>query len=342
MLRKRRGVLFISLGLVIFVVYLALANPLEALREIGQINVGLFLVAVVIDDVGLILFSVSWYLILRGMNVEVRVWEAIQATFVSLFVVLIVPLPVGSEIIRGYLVRNKKNAGIGKAVASVLVHKSMYNVSFGVIVTLAAVIVTTVYGGNIPMSNGFILFVVLFAASSSLVFAAILDTRMLRWVISHSPSWLRSRLFDHLDDPRLGLDGYGSFVDEIGEAMAALKSRVAINIVAFLMLALEWSIGSITTYFVALSLGRSINIWEIVLIYAVVEFIQQLNLIIPGGLGIVDAGLTGAFVFLGVPLSLAVAISLMTRLVTHWQEFVIYGVASIHYGYREALKEYLG
>jgi uncharacterized protein (TIRG00374 family) len=340
-LRKRRGVLFISLGIIIFVVYLALANPLEALQNIGHINVTLFLTALVVDDAAPLLFAVSWYVILRGMNVEIRVSEAIQATFVSLFVVFIFPLPVGSEIIRGYLVRNKKNAGVGKAVASVLVHKSLYNVSFGAVITLAAIIVTTVYGGSIPMGGTFILFVVLFAAGSSFVFAAILDTRMLRWVIAHSPSWLKSRLFDHVGDPRLGLDGYISIVDEIGKAVTELKSKAANNIVAFLMLAMGWSVGSITTYLVALSLGRSINIWEIVLVYAVVEFIQQLNIIIPGGLGIVDAGLTGAFVLLGIPLSLAVAISLMTRLVTHWQEFVIYGVASIHYGYRESLKEYL-
>lgn len=55
-----------------------------------------------------------------------------------------------------------------------------------------------------------------------------------------------------------------------------------------------------------------------------------------------DAGLTGAFVLIGVPLSLASAISLLTRLATYWLEFVLAGSVSICYGYEELLKEYPG
>ena len=73
----------------------------------------------------------------------------------------------------------------------------------------------------------------------------------------------------------------------------------------------------------------------------VIEFIQQLNILIPSGLGVVDAGLTGAFVIVGVPLSLASAISLLTRLATYWFELVLCAVVSFRYGYRESLKEYI-
>lgn len=125
-------------------------------------------------------------------------------------------------------------------------------------------------------------------------------------------------------------------IEEIGEAVEALKSRMKLNVVAFLMVAFQWSTGSITAYLVAISLGRRIDFWVIVVIYAVVEFIQQLNIVIPGGLGVIDAGLTGAFVLVGVPLSLASAISLLTRLATYWLKVVLCGFVSIHYGYRES------
>jgi len=55
----------------------------------------------------------------------------------------------------------------------------------------------------------------------------------------------------------------------------------------------------------------------------------------------VDAGLTGALTVVGVPLSVAAAISLLTRLATYWLELVICGVVSLRFGYREALKDYL-
>jgi uncharacterized protein (TIRG00374 family) len=86
-------------------------------------------------------------------------------------------------------------------------------------------------------------------------------------------------------------------------------------------------------------LGYRIDFWVIILIYAVIEFIQQLNILIPSGLGIVDAGLTGALLILGIPLSDASAISLLTRLATYWFELVLCGLVAINYGYKEVLRE---
>ena len=79
----------------------------------------------------------------------------------------------------------------------------------------------------------------------------------------------------------------------------------------------------------------------VVLIYAVIEFIQQLNILIPSGLGVVDAGLTGAFILIGVPMETASAISLLTRLATYWFELVLCGLVSFQFGYREALRDYI-
>jgi uncharacterized protein (TIRG00374 family) len=95
----------------------------------------------------------------------------------------------------------------------------------------------------------------------------------------------------------------------------------------------------VTTYLVALSLGVPLSIWVVILIYGVVEFIQQVNVVVPSGLGVVDAGLTGALVVTGIPLSLAAAISLLTRLATYWLELVVCGLVSLRFGYREALRD---
>jgi len=295
-LRKRRGLLLTTLGLILFIVYLAFSNPFKVLLGVGRFNFGLFLLSVLINYLGLVLFAVSWYILLRG----------------------------------------------GKAIASVLVHKAMYNISFGFLIALAATIITTFYGASIPIRGDLLWFVILFSVGSSLLFAAILDQRLLRLIYRHSPSWIRSRLFDRLCNQKLGLNNFDAVIDEIGKAVKALKSRIGLNFLALMGIAFHWSTGSLTAYLAALSLGLQINFWFIVVVYAIVEFIQQLNVIIPGGLGIVDAGLTGAFVLMGIPLSVASAISLLTRLATYWLEFVLAGFVSIHYGYKESLKEYLG
>jgi uncharacterized protein (TIRG00374 family) len=342
MLGGKRGLALTSVGLVLFIAYLVYSNPLDALMQLEGFDVGLFLLSILINDVGLLLFAVSWWVLLRAMGVGVRLSEAVQATFISLFVVWMFPIPIGSEFIRAYLVRDKGNSGSGKAIASVVIHKTMYNISFGAIIALAAVVLTLIYGVEIPLRGDLLGLVLVFSIGSSVLFVVILNTRALRWLYGHSPSFIRDRLAYSVDDSRLGLGGFDSLVDEIGSAVSSLRPKLIHSAVAFAMVAFQWSTGSITAYLISLSLGHPVDFWLIVIIYAMVEFVQQFNIFIPGGLGVIDAGLTGAFVLVGVPLSMASAISLLTRLVTYWLEVVLAGFVSFHYGFRESLKEYLG
>jgi uncharacterized protein (TIRG00374 family) len=96
------------------------------------------------------------------------------------------------------------------------------------------------------------------------------------------------------------------------------------NLLSIILIGFHWSTGAITAYMVSISLNEPINFWVVVLVYSVIEFIQQLNFIIPSGIGIVDAGLAGALVVVGVPLQVAGAISLLTRLATYWFEFSVW------------------
>jgi len=82
-------------------------------------------------------------------------------------------------------------------------------------------------------------------------------------------------------------------------------------------------------------MGVYLEFWMTIFIYASIEFVQQLNWFIPSGLGVVDAGLTGALVLSGVPLSLAAAVSLLIRFATNWIELLLYAPIAFNYGYRE-------
>ena len=51
------------------------------------------------------------------------------------------------------------------------------------------------------------------------------------------------------------------------------------NILSLLLVGFHWSTGAITAYMVAVSLEYRISFWVILLIYAVIEFIMQLNIL---------------------------------------------------------------
>ncbi len=338
MLKGKRGLLLTSLGLVIFVAYLAYSNPFSVLMELGRFDPWVFALAVLVNYVGLFFFSASWYLLLRALNVGVSIWEAVQAMFVSLFVVWLVPIPVGTEIIRAYLVKDEENSDMGKAIASVVVHKAYYNIAFGALIAIAALMVTVFRGEAIPVRSELVFFVILFAAVSSVIYGLFLNPGLLLGVYERSPGWVRRNLFDRMVDSRMRERGFPAVIEEIDSAVSSLMAQPLNNLLSILMVAFHWSTGSLTAYMVSLSLGSPIDFWAIVLVYALIEFIQQLNIFIPGGLGIIDATLTGAFVLLGVPLSMASAISLLTRLATYWFEVILCALVSFRYGYKESVE----
>jgi uncharacterized protein (TIRG00374 family) len=340
-LRRKRGLLLTSLGLVIFVAYLAYSNPFSVLLEFGRFDPWTFALAVLVNYAGLFFFSASWYLLLRVLKVGVSIWESVQAMFTSLFVVWLVPIPVGTEIIRAYIIKDEENSDMGKAIASVVVHKAYYNIAFGLIIALAALMVTVFRGGSIPVRPELVFFVIVFAAASSLIYGLFLNPDLLMRVYDWSPGWVKGNVFDRMVDSRMRERGFPAVIDEIDSAVNSLMAQPLDNFLSILMVAFHWSTGSLTAYMVALSLGTHIDFWVIVLIYAVIEFIQQLNILIPSGLGIIDASLTGAFVLLGVPLSLASAISLLTRLATYWFELILCALVSFRYGYKESIKDFM-
>ncbi|MCW4048457.1 MAG: flippase-like domain-containing protein [Candidatus Bathyarchaeota archaeon] len=335
--RSRWSTVFTVIGIIIFAAYLAYTNPFTVLTEAGRFNAWIFTGAVLLNWVGLVFMAASWHVLLNILGVKASLWASVKRTFISMFVVWMFPVPSGVEIIRAYLVKDEEGSNMGKAVSSVIVSKVYYFISFGVLITLAAVVVTFIQEGGIPVRPELVWFVVLYALANSVLFGVILTPRLLSYVYDASPGWARRYIFDRVYTPELGSGGFPEFIDEIHKAVTVMQESPLENLLSLLLIGFHWSTGAITAYLVSYSLGHPIDFWVLVLIYAVIEFIQQLNILIPSGLGVVDAGLTGAFVVIGVPLSLASAISLLTRLATYWFELVLCGAVSLVYGYREAV-----
>lgn len=338
-LANRKALALTLFGVALFVTYLVWANPFAAFAEVGSFNLGIYLIAVAVDQIGLLFFAASWYLILRAMKVKISLRGATQLTFTSLFLGWLAPLPLMTEMVRAYLVKDKSDSNIGKGLSSVLVHRAYYNIAFGLIIGVT-VFATLASGREIPINPEVSWFLTFFALVSAVIFGLSLNTRVLRYVYGRSPAWVRRNVFDRLHDPESGVEGFGPVIDDIGSAVANLKAEMGYNLLAFGMLLFHWSAGSITAYLSAEALGVHVEVSTVVFAFAIVEFLQQMNFFIPSGLGLLDAGLAGAFVLAGVPLSTAAAISLLTRLSTYWFEIIVCAPVAMRFGYKEFLSKY--
>jgi len=341
LVRSRKSLILLLVGVALFVAYLALSNPFAAFAE-THFDAPTYLLAIAIDYVGLLAFTASWYTIVALLDVGIGPMEAIQVMFTSMFVGWLAPIPLNTEIVRAYLIRGKKNSNMAKAVASVLVHRAFYNLAFGAIIGFTTFFVVFLNHGAIPIQKEVVTFLLMFALFSAAVFSLVLNPKILKAFYYRSPVWVRRNIINRLLGGEASSEGFDGFVTDLESVHTSMRARWGMCIISFGLVALHWVLGAVTTYVVALSMGVHLELWVAVFIYAIVEFIQQLNWFIPSGLGIVDAGLTGAFVITGIPLSLAAALSLLTRFATNWVEIILYTPITITYGYKELLKDYPG
>jgi uncharacterized protein (TIRG00374 family) len=334
----KRRLAFTTLGAIIFIAYLAYTKPFSVLFQVGVFDLLIFILAIAINYLGLFFLAYSWHILLKIMDVKISLLKSIRVTFFSMLVVWMFPIPSGVEIIRAFLVKDEEGSNIGKAVSSVVISKVYYFISFGVLITLAAAVVTFIRGAAIPVNPVYIWFVVIYALTNTVIFMIILTPNILKKIYEKSPKTLKEKIFDKLYNPAINSLGFIGFVDELEISLGLIREKPLLNLISLLMVTFHWSTGSITAYLVASSLDFPISFWNIVLIYAVIEFIQQLNIIIPSGLGIVDTTLTAAIHLSGVPLATASAISLLTRLATYWLELVLCAFTTLQENYSEAIK----
>jgi uncharacterized protein (TIRG00374 family) len=331
---------FTIAGIFIFSIYLAYTNPFKVLTEVGKFNPTIFALAIGVNYVGLFFLASSWHILLLCLDIKSGLWKSIQVSFVGLFVVWLLPFPSGFDIVRAYLIKDDNGGNWGKAISSVVVNKVYYFLSFGIMISIGALIVKFINNLAIPIQSEFIWFTVLYAVVNTAFFLVILSPNILRKFYKICPYWIKSKLSNRIYSEEYGLEGFNEFIQEIEDSIKILRKSPLKNLLSLILIGFHWSTGAITAYMVAYSLNHPVDFWVIILIYAVIEFIQQLNIFIPSGLGIVDAGLTGAFVIIGVPLNIASAISLLTRLATYWFELLLCGLVSIQFGYKEALSKY--
>ena len=335
---KHKTLIFSTVGFIIFFSYILAINPFKVFTEIRKVDYALYALAVFVDLLGVIFFGLAWHILLRGIGVEIKVKESVGATLFSLFTVALIPIPMGSELIRIAYAKEKKNSNSGKALTTVLVHRIMYNLAFMLMITFAIFMVKVAYGYSLPVESRIILSLMGFAGGCIVAFMVALNAKLLRKLYkkyqNRIENYIKRYILKYASN--LDINNFENVFDEIEETMTKLgknKFRVAL---AFVMISFHWSTGALTTYIVAKALDYPLSFWLLVAIYAVIEFIQELNIVIPGSIGIIEPSLTMVLMAVGVPLHISAAITILTRLATYWIEKLFCGLVSIYYGFTRA------
>jgi uncharacterized protein (TIRG00374 family) len=331
--------IMLIVGAVIFVIYLYLADVTQIVATILSLDLRIALTAILIDLTCIGLFVLGWYLLLKNPGMSFK--DCFEIVLVSIFGDLMIPTAsISGEFFRVSLTVKRGRIQISEATASVLLHRILLALTFGVV--LLASIFNLVVDQTAPVAEIYALGVLAIfdlafgMAAMYMALRADLFERNVEKLAIKIGGFLR-RFRPKYDPERLResvLGGFRTFV----QAIKSVKPYTLV--LSFLVLTARWFLIAMIPYIMFISLGRPVSYWVVLGVTVFVSMVQMIPIGIPGMVGVMEVSMTAFFMGFGIPPALAASATILTRLVIFWFELVISTFAASLQGVRGLMMSY--
>jgi uncharacterized protein (TIRG00374 family) len=302
---------FISLGLMVFLLYKFLSNPVDRallVTTLTTANYGYLLVAVLLFMFAIFTNAVKWYVLLKAQGIPVPLGAVANYTFVGFFFNNFLPANIGGDIMRGYgLARYTERSA--EAAVSVVVDRIIGLAAFMFTAVVSAIIAVNLARDgalNDPTVMRNLRYVELLAMAGMAIIAAgfaVLLSERLRQLVGRLFEW---RLLNPLAPLYQRISGaFGAYRHQY----SALGWAFAIGVVTVLVT------GLIDVVIVA-ALHGQVNPIYIFLFNPIIAILLIAPISI-GGLGTGSVLYVYFYGLVGVPQTLAFALSLVKQLVVY-------------------------
>ncbi|ABM80939.1 lysylphosphatidylglycerol synthase transmembrane domain-containing protein [Hyperthermus butylicus] len=285
-----------------------LSESLRIMLNADHRYVGLAFVSYIVS---VLLYALRWSFILSRMGVRFPVKDSFLGYLMGFLVNNITPsMRAGGEVIRVTYAYLQTKAPIPTIVNSIVFERVVEAIPVAVIAVVA--LTGELAAGDLPLG---------------IVFALIL---IVVGVFVGVKYW--DRILEYIADKFRAREKL-----QLGNSVGLSKllgDRVAV-IVSALLSSGVWLLDVARFYFIAVAVGWDTSVYRIVLA-SVMYLVIGLVAFTPGGLGIVEGGLTAVFTALGAPASTALAIVMVERLISYVFASLLGGLAVAIGGGRQA------
>jgi uncharacterized protein (TIRG00374 family) len=282
----------------------ALPEMREGIAALGHANVGLLVVAVVCEAVALLTLPLTFRATLRMLGGRIRYAAALNGTLGAFALSRVVP---GGGLAGGlYTAREFMRAGNSAAVAggAVTIASGITMLALGVVVVGGAVLEAATGRGSIALAWSAAAFLVAVVAVCAALVGVVRDPDRLDRLCTRAGRLVRrpaqaavvyrhlTEISAHLTHPRgLGrVTGWAVF---------------------------NWVVQLVALWIVFVAFGVAMPVGVLILGFGAAHLATALPHT-PGGLGVVEAGMTATYIALGIPVATALVGVLCYRLLGHW------------------------
>ena len=258
--------------------------------EIRQINLSLFLLALLVYYTTLLPRAVRWRRMLRNLGHALPLRLLGEVIFLSWFVNHLIPAKMG-DLYRGLVLRRREQISFSMTTGSVLAER-VIDMSAILIVAITAAFFF-VRGELLTEMRGVLL-------SAGILVVLIAGGLFLFWRLdSNLLSWLPHRLGERFERFQRG----------IFTSMQPLWLMIMLTV-------LVWAAEAGRFFLVANAMGVPLTMPQLLFVFAAGALLLAAPT--PGGLGAVEGGMVGVMLLLDVPVDMAAAVAIVDRLISYW------------------------
>lgn len=276
-----------------------------------------FLLAIAIQGIYVLVWTLRWSLIIRAQGNEVPV-DILPVTFSGIFFNNITPISkTGGEPVRGYLIGKSTDTTFEEGMASVVVDRIFDMAPFVLICLLTFALVSFLGLTQNILLIILMLLGLLTAAILSVVFisASLREESGYRIVLFFldklEPLIRRFRPVDDLREKAVDA------LERFYMGIKAISNNRRLLLVCLLLSFLLWLLVVLRLKVVFLSLGADQSLL-IINVVAVASVFAGFAPFLPGGLGITEFGMIGLFIGLGVQEDVSGSVVFVDRFISYW------------------------
>ncbi len=258
--------------------------------EIRQINLSLFLLALLVYYTTLLPRAVRWRRMLRNLGHVLPLRLLGEVIFLSWFVNHLIPAKMG-DLYRGLILRRREQISFSMTTGSVLAERVIDMFALLIVAITAAFFF--VRGELLTEMRSILL-------SAGILVVLIAGGLFLFWRLDSSLlSWLPHRL---------------------GERFESFQRGIFMSVqplwLIILLTALAWAAEAGRFFLVANAMGVPLTMPQLLFVFAAGALLLAAPT--PGGLGAVEGGMVGVMLLLDVPVDMAAAVAIVDRLISYW------------------------
>lgn len=312
--------ILLILGLAAFIAYLYFfINPTQVAEILSKTNLIIYSGAFVSYFLFTLFSSLVWQQLLKNLTIKISVRKVLLFTWVGLFFEAIVPqLGWSGEISKTYLLAKDSTQDAGK-IGATTVEQKIFTITLTIAALSAGLALIVI---NYPLPTLYSLFIIAILALSILTVFVI-------YYISIKPSATKTLLdlgikvgliFRKKWNPqkfRLKAEGFLNMYHTSMQHLTA-NPRALIKPVVYAIMSFVFEFSVISIIFLAL--GYPVPIDKILIVFTLTGTLQTVGISI---FGFTEIVMTSILTFLGIPVDLSFAVTLLTRVVTLWFRLIV-------------------